>query len=243
MRRKITLLMIIALTTMGAIAHSGSGASKLNLLLFDDGNFTVVLDGVRYPNVNGNFRVPNLYAGTHRIRIVENFIGHRGHRTGKEILYSGPVNIPYNSKVTVRLTPHNRLRTIKVVRNPHARHVNRRNTNPRSRYNRGYNPRSGHSHAKNNRQFQFIEAKRSIKHARFEKDKLSLARETARTQILSAHQVAELMDLMSFEQTRLKFAKFAFRQSGRNQNYLHIVSRSLDFSSSKRELARFIRNN
>jgi len=236
MRRKITLLMIIALSAMSAIAHSGRGASKLNLLLFDDGNFTVILDGIRYPNVQSDFRVPNLYAGTHRIKIVEIFTNRRGRRTGKEILYAGPLNIPYNSRVTVKLTQNNRLKTVRVDRINHGR-KHRHNVNRRGRNGWDYN-RRGYNH----RHSQFIQAKQSIRRASFDRDKLFLARETARTQNLSAHQVAEIMNLMDFESNRLKFAKYAYRFSGGNPNYLHIVSRQLDFTSSRRELARFVRN-
>ena len=142
----------------------------------------------------------------------------------------------------MKLTHHNRLRTTKVIRNQGHRHVNRRNYRPRSSQYRGHRPSSGNRNGYNKRQSHFNAAKQGINRARFEKDKLSLARETARTQNLSAHQVAELMNLMSFESTRLKFAKFAYRHSKQNQNFLHIVSRSLDFSSSRRDLARFIRN-
>jgi hypothetical protein len=234
--------MIIALSTMSAIAHGGRGASKLNLLLFDDGNFTIVLDGIRYPNVNRNFRIPQLYAGTHRIKIVENFFGRNGRRTGKEVLYAGPVNVPYNSSVTVKLTPNNRLKTVRVVRNQHRHsHTKRRGYAPRQHQYRGTQPRNGRGYGQGNRQFRFNEVKRSMRHAGFEKDKLDIARETVRSQRLSAHQIAELMNLLNFESSRVKLAKFGYRFSGRNPNYLNIVSRSFEFSSSRRELARFIR--
>lgn len=263
MRRKITLLLILALSTVSAFAHSGRGASKLNLLLFDDGNFTVLINGVRYPNVNGNLQVPGMFAGTHHVKIVEVFYGRRGQRRGREVLYAGPLNIPYNSRVTVRLTQNNRLRTVRVDRLQHQ-HRHYRGQGPRydvRRNGQGYGPRNGNGYGYgprngtgygprngnrggqgfNQRNFQFNQAKQAIRRAPFEQEKLSLARETARTQNLSAFEVAEIMNMMSFESTRLKFAKYAYRFSPQDPNYLHVVSRSLDFSSSRRELARFIR--
>lgn len=243
MRRKITFLMIIALSAMSAIAHSGRGASKLNLLLFDDGNFTVVLDGIRYPNVNGNFRAPQLFAGTHRIKIVENFFGRNGRRTGRTVLYAGPLHVPYNSRVTVKLTPNGRLKTVNVVR---LQHNHRRGYHPRQGYrgsnNRGYDNRGGRGYGQGQRQMYFNEVKRSMRQTNFDRDRLAIARDAVRNQNMSAHQVAQLMALLNFESNRLQLAKFAYRFGPHNPNYLHVVSRQLDFHSSRRELARFIRN-
>lgn len=58
-------------------------------------------------------------------------------------------------------------------------------------------------------------------------------------QYFTAAQVASIMDELSFESSKLKFAKLAFAQTIDPRNY-YLVRNKLNFNSSKEELTRFI---
>ena len=89
---------------------------------------------------------------------------------------------------------------------------------------------------------EFNHAKRTIEIQRFDEDRLRVARQIFRENVMISAQVREIMELFRFEDSRLNFAKFAFQRTLDTQNYF-IVNQAFSFSSSVRELDRFIRNN
>ncbi|MFN4083210.1 MAG: DUF4476 domain-containing protein [Bacteroidia bacterium] len=73
----------------------------------------------------------------------------------------------------------------------------------------------------------------------FDKTKLSTAKSSIRNTCISAEQAAKLTSLMSFEDTKLDFAKYAYQFTFDKHNY-HYVFKVLEFSKSADELSKFI---
>lgn len=73
----------------------------------------------------------------------------------------------------------------------------------------------------------------------FDSDRLQAAKNFAMNNHLSVAQVCDLMSMLSFESSRLDFAKFAFGRTCDIQNY-HLVFDYLSFNSSRRELDYYI---
>jgi len=84
-------------------------------------------------------------------------------------------------------------------------------------------------------------AKSTIEQASFEDSKLSTAKEIAAANCLYAAQVAEICKLFGFENTKLTFAKYAYKRCIDPQNYFK-VNNVFDFDASKTELSSFIRH-
>jgi hypothetical protein len=84
-------------------------------------------------------------------------------------------------------------------------------------------------------------AKSTIEQASFEESKLSTAKEIAAANCLYAGQVAEICRLFGFENTKLDFAKYAYRRCIDPQNYFK-VNNVFDFDASKTELSNYIRH-
>lgn len=80
----------------------------------------------------------------------------------------------------------------------------------------------------------------AIDNRTFESDKFLVAKQALGGKVVSADQVRRLMDLFTFESTKLDFAKWAYRITADPQNY-YIVNDGFTFSSSIRELDEFIR--
>lgn len=98
----------------------------------------------------------------------------------------------------------------------------------------------GHSpnHAMfNHREFDRILC--SVKAKCFDSDRLRVAKQAICSKMLTAAQVLTIMEVFSFESTRLKFAKFAYSKTCDRQNY-YMVNDGFAFSSSIRDLERFI---
>lgn len=143
MKRTFTLTMmsmLLALTSFAGHNHKEgyyANGSSLELRLMPHGTYTVVMNGVRYYDVGDLFEVSGLTAGTHQIRIIE----HYGRRHHGQVVYNGYINIPYQSNVVARVTPHNRIM---------IQHVHRIPAQPRQRYNPHDDYRRGNGHHRGN---------------------------------------------------------------------------------------------
>jgi hypothetical protein len=233
MKTTFTLLTILALSMSGMDAQAAV-SSKLHLNLFNDGQFVVVVDGIRYADVGGTLAVNNLRAGTHQVKIVEVF-GQQGRRngrgSGREVLYHGSINIPFQSAVFARLTGSYNLRVTEVKRlnPPVVTRNNSRQNGPRygRKGNNGYNA--------------FLATKRQMRNTAFDRNKMAIAKQFIRTSRPSSAEVGQLMNLLAFDRNKLDLAKFSYRFVMDRHNFRQ-VRRSLTFDSSVRQLDRFIAN-
>ncbi len=87
----------------------------------------------------------------------------------------------------------------------------------------------------------FNEIKQTIQRNNFESTKLSVAKQVIGTNCLLSKDVKEIMDLFSFESSKLEFAKFAYGYTYDIGNYF-IVNQAFNFESSISELDSFIRS-
>jgi hypothetical protein len=75
----------------------------------------------------------------------------------------------------------------------------------------------------------------------FETNRMKSACHIISGNFFTAEQVKEMMSLFTFEDNKLEIAKQAYSKTLDKENYRCVFS-ALSFSSSKEELARFIRN-
>lgn len=249
MKRTFTIFTILFLALASALEAK---ASKLILRTITS-RATVIIDGQAQVSSNGEFRFQNLRPGNHRVIIKEfthrNGHYHRGNHRGKRIIFDGRIRIPRQSVVRARVTPRGRL-IVDQVRplNNRNRRYDGYNRNQRSRdyQDRDYRNRDdwryddSRDYNRGNRGSQFNEALRSVRFARFESDRVMIAKSYIRINRVSSNQILRLMDEMNFESSRLEIAKFGYRFTRDKENYF-VVHRGFKFSSSSRELDRFLR--
>ena len=85
----------------------------------------------------------------------------------------------------------------------------------------------------------FSSAKNTISSTSFEDSKLSTAKSILASNCLNTDQVVEICRLFDFEQTKLTFAKLAYKKTTDQKNYFK-VNNVFDFDASKQELSTFI---
>lgn len=85
----------------------------------------------------------------------------------------------------------------------------------------------------------FASARGSIESKSFEDSKLTLAKQITKNNCLSAAQVKSIMELFSFEDTKLDYAKYAYPFCYEPNNYYQ-VNDAFDFESSIEDLDRHI---
>jgi hypothetical protein len=88
-------------------------------------------------------------------------------------------------------------------------------------------------------QHEFINALEHVRSRNFDSDRLAVAKQITRNNLLTANQIFSMADLMSFESSRLDYAKFAYDYCFDRQNY-YVVNNVFNFSSSVRELDEYI---
>jgi len=86
---------------------------------------------------------------------------------------------------------------------------------------------------------EFETIKKSISSKSFEDSKLTLAKQISGSKCLSSSQVRDIMKLFSFEQTKLEFAKYAYKKVIDKDNY-YLVNDAFQFESSIDELNEYI---
>lgn len=89
------------------------------------------------------------------------------------------------------------------------------------------------------KQNDFAAAKKTISESSFDDTKLSTAKSIISSNCMSADQVAEICKLLSFEESKLDFAKYAYRYTTDQKNYFK-VNNVFSFSSSKEQLNDYI---
>ncbi|BDS09420.1 DUF4476 domain-containing protein [Aureispira anguillae] len=87
---------------------------------------------------------------------------------------------------------------------------------------------------------EFATAKRQIGEESFESSKLRRAKQTSDANYLLCHQIKEIMEVLSFESSRLEYAQYAYSKTYDQVNYA-TVKESLKLSKSKEELTAFLK--
>jgi hypothetical protein len=91
-------------------------------------------------------------------------------------------------------------------------------------------------------QGDFIVAKSTIEESSMEESKLSTAKNMATANCLNSDQVTEICSLFTFEESKLKFAKFAYKYTTDPKNYFK-VNNVFSFDTSKEALNKYISEN
>lgn len=225
--KKLVTLFVLSFIIISTQAYNDR--SILNLRMYDNSAFCVIVDGQKYNFHQSRYNIPNLAPGRHYIKIIKhgnrnNYYGHNNAMW----LFAGYVNIPFATKVSATIDRYN-----------HLRIIDRQSANNgygRNQYHSKYNNAARNMSARDFEQLKFVVYKTS-----FDNTKLKIAKQAIRVNRVTAWQVFELMNLMTFESTKLNLARFAYRYTI-NKNKYYIVSSAFTFSSSIRELDRYINN-
>ena len=87
----------------------------------------------------------------------------------------------------------------------------------------------------------FSRAKETIRKEMFENTRVDIAKSIMNSNLFTTSQVKELLNLFTFENNKLDLAKYAYRYTLDKNNY-YVVNDVFQFSNSREELARFIRD-
>lgn len=186
----------------------------------------VTLNGRKY-NVNGRnneLSLSNLTVGRYQVKI---YVKERGGRNGRfqtdKLMYQGNIQLRNGYHTDVYVNRFGRVFT----------------DNVRITRNGGFNPGNGRWGFQPISSSGFLSLKNAIKNAGFDQTKLTIAKQASEENDFTTDQVKELMDLFSFESSKIDLAKTYYESVIDQDRYTDIYN-TFAFSSSKEELAKFI---
>lgn len=89
--------------------------------------------------------------------------------------------------------------------------------------------------------FQFESIKSSIEEKEFEDSRLKSCKQNIAGKCMSTDQIKSILKLLSYEESRLEVAKFAFEYTHDIENY-HLLNEVFSFGSSKKELEQYLKS-
>ena len=223
MKAKTLLTALFAFLLVNGNAFQKNSSLDIDVLEHPSKTYVIEMgNGTTYETAS-DIRINNLRDGRNGLKIFKRTYSgssRRGHqRFDERLIYSGTVNIPRNSIVFSQL--RNRKLFVNNVVPKHTPHT------------------PNHRFGMNQRRFQ--ELKHAVQHESFDQGKLQILTHVSRNGVISSRQVLELIDLLSFDSNKLKFAKKAYQNTVDKQNY-YIVRGGLTFNSNRRQLTQFINN-
>ncbi len=224
MKKIITLS--IALTALVFSANANHLNSDLKLQLFNHTNMLVEFDHVRYQNPTRAFCINDVEPGTHHLTIYKMREPGYYYYAPPVLMFTGCIEVPASSIISAIISPYHEFDIMSVIA---------KCNNPVS-YN-NYNPSPVHQYGMCASEFESL--KRSIENKSFDNTRLTIAKQVIKGNYLTSRQIADLVNLMTFESTKLSLAKYAYRYTVDPENY-YVLNDVFTFESSIDELADFI---
>ena len=247
--KKLTLLLALSiLFSITSIASRFQNRSILEFKLWDNSRFSVEIDNKTYPSKVRHFRVENLRAGDHYIKVIKRTQRPNGFIS--QVIFKGKVRIKARSIITAKITRH-RVFDIIRIRPLHRSHSNH-GVNSHHGHHGSYGVNSHGSVGVNSHSYtsehDFVEVmsmhhfsilKETIKRSSFDSKRIEIAKYAVMDNMFRSTQILELMELLSFESHRLELAKFAYRSTVDTENYFTVNS-AFSFGSSITALYHYI---
>lgn len=227
------ILMTLALMSLAfTLAASHPNPSELTISLHDGAAFDLTVNNRSFRQQASSYTIPDLHPGKHFIEVVRFdrfFNGLYFVMGAPRVVFSGYIQVPARKRLIAHIDHRNRFVVTEKINLRPVR------VQPGPVYPSAPQVVILSPHA-------FGSLKASLAAIRFESSRLDLARQAVTTNNVTSAQVRELMELFSYESNRLKLAKMAYAHTVDPQNYF-LVHRAFRFTSSSRELQRFIASN
>ena len=233
--KKFFTLFFASLISLSLLAFEGSRLSISSLAT--SAEMKIEVDGRKFTMKNNSITLSYLAEGYHQVKIFRE-------KKGKGLAFGRNDVVVYSNSVFLKRGFHlditvNRFGKVLID----ERRIDRDDDwyQDEDDYydngNGGWN--DGYGNVMNGREFELL--KESLRKEWFEANRLISVRFIIDQNNFTTQQVKELMLLFTFEKNRLEIARYAYSKTVDKKNY-YLVNEALTFSSSKDELARFIRN-
>ncbi len=228
--KKIFTLLLSSLFSLSILAFDGSRLSIS--AVSNSAELKIEIDGRKFTMKNNSITVGYLGEGRHDVKIYKEARRNRGNFGRREIVFQNSIFLKRGFHLDITVN-----RFGKVLIDERRIDFEDEWYNDEDEYYDNEMP-GGYRNVMTGRELEQV--KESLRKEWFESNRLTSAKFIIERNNLTTQQVKELMLLFTFESNRLEVAKAAYRKTVDQRNYYQLND-VLTFSSSKEELARFIR--
>lgn len=232
--KKFFTLIISSLFSLSLLAFDGSRLSISAVTSSQE--LSVEVDGRKFSMKDNSITLSYLAEGYHQVKVYRQAKRGTGNDFGRNvIIYTNSVLLKRGFHLDITIN-----RFGKVLVDERRMDINDEWYNDQDDYydsdNGGWN--NSYSNVMNTREFETV--KTSLRKEWFENNRITSVKYIIEKNNFTTAQVKDMMLLFTFENNRLEIAKLAFSKTVDKNNYF-LLNDALTFSSSKDELARFIR--
>lgn len=229
----ISTLVIACIVSINA--NADHRLSDLHIRKFDNAPVLVQFENQFVDNPGPVKVINNLESGRYRLKIWTLRNGHPYSNGHRRLVYNGFIDVPAGAEVRAMLTRHNTIRINQIIPNFVPVHVNPV-YDPYVPVN--YQPVGCQDHIMSPSEFNAL--LNTIDHQSFESTKMTIARQAIRDRnVITTAQVAALMNMMSFESSKLELSKFAYEYTIDRHKYFQLFN-EFSFDSSVRSLSEYM---
>lgn len=229
--KKISTLLFSSLFSLSLLAFDGS---RLSISATGSAaELKIEVDGRKFTMKDNSITLGFLGEGRHDVKIYKEAKRSRGNFGRREIVYNNTVFLKRGFHLDITIN-----RFGKVLVDECRMDINDEWYQDEDEY---FDNEDGWGHGNNVMNTRdFEQVKQSLRKEWFENNRMTSAKFILDKNNVTTAQVKELMSLFTFENNKLELAKYAYRKTVDQRNYFQVMD-ALTFSSSKEELARFIR--
>ncbi|MBL0095790.1 MAG: DUF4476 domain-containing protein [Bacteroidetes bacterium] len=244
MKNLISTLIISSI--LSAHASADHRLSDLRIRTFDNKPVIVSLNHVQYNTPGTAVTINDIMPGRHQLQVWTYKHRYYPYHPQRVLLYSGFIDVPASSEVRAMVTRQRGLRINEIIPlfTPPAPVPPYYNPYP-APYPAPYplpapGPCGTPAAPQCINDADFNALLNTIDNQSFESTRMTLSKQAIRQHgVINSRQVAELMNLMSFESSKLELAKYAYQYTIDPQNYFQLFN-AFSFDSSVRELSEYI---
>ncbi len=240
---------------IAVFAADAKPLSSLTIRSMQETDIRVMIDGRRFEPGHNSMMLRQVEAGRHDIKIFREKRrgGFYGSGTLFELVYDKTIKVKPGTHVLISIDRAGRPviteKKAKVKYNDRRNHSRDRDDDDwyderEYDFRNGdrfgdYDDNYGFERGMDDREFSRV--MQAMEKEWFEGNKIKSATQVVKSNRLTTSQVKQIMQLFSFENNKLEVAKQAYANTVDKRNY-ESVNTLFSFSSSREELARFIRN-
>ena len=246
--KKIFTLLSATFLSMAVFAYGPQ--TKLTVSNNTKNPVTIIVDG----KAQGNSRygddelvINNLNAGYHTVRVYQKSVSNRNRGNAAQLVYDGNIYIKPQYHVDISINRFGkafideRQMTRELYGDDYDDRDNQQARPTRNPiFNGSQNQGNNYKQAMDSRSFDQL--KYSISSSTYDNTKMAIAKQAISQNYFTTAQVKELLQLFTYEASRLDLAKYAFSRATDPGNYFS-VNDVFTYSSSKEELSRYIQQN
>lgn len=224
-------------------------SSVLHLQMFDQSAFSLVLDDVHFKDIRTSYTIKNVPPGTHLLWIVQ---PKKNRRVGK-VIFKDYIRIPDNREIFAYIDSELNFRvhdaipikpeTAQAPRpdDPYLRPQQQQQQqtaptpNTRPNTNQPTAQTAPPPPAPGMKEADFTQLRNTIKDQDYDDTRIQIAKDAITKQPLNCQQLAELLDVFSFESGKLVLAKFAYSYLTDKEQFSVVIDR-FKLNNSRKEL-------